>query len=60
MALNVGGRFGQPVHYDALQAGLSLGDPNNDAHPEAVLTNASLGGQVEIWTNTGDRPRRRV
>ncbi|MGH2541954.1 MAG: FG-GAP repeat domain-containing protein [Ardenticatenaceae bacterium] len=53
VALNVGGSFGPTTRYDAQTASLALGDLNGDARPEAVLTNASAGGLVEIWTNAG-------
>ena len=54
VAINVGGVFAAPAHYDAEQVSLALGDLNGDARPEAVLTNASPAGVVQVWTNSGD------
>lgn len=54
VAINLGGSFAPPVRYDAERVSLALGDLNGDGRPEAVLTNASSAGIVEVWTNTGD------
>jgi hypothetical protein len=54
VAINVGGLFAPPLHYDAEGASLALGDLNGDVRPEAVLTNAGSAGVVQVWTNTGN------